>query len=283
MADEDTAPEAPAPAPDAQAQAVADIMAFDPFGPASPAEAGTDETGKPEVDGEPSGEGEGEVKKDLTQPEPKAGEAITEPPKQQGPTQREQELQAQVVALQKAIQDSKPQPAQPASGEVPKAKYNLGLPAQVIQGLRSEDEQEFSVAMHAVINGIANRLWSDMQEHLSSDVVPQIDQRANAVMQHATQVQQVHTDFYNTFPHLKNPAIMPVVQNAALQVATSWTQQGREIKWGKEFADDVAALVHQIIPQPAAQQQPTPKPKTFTAKPGTRPGMPSGNEYTDVL
>ena len=278
------APEVSAPEPakvDSQEQHVKDIMAFDPFGPAKPAEAGTDETGKKEGKDEGSGEakpkpGEAKDPKAAVVPQP-------EPPKQQGPSQEVQALQAQVATLQALIQQNTQKPQAEQKPGAP--KYQLGIPPQVIQGLRSEDEQEFAVSMHADINGIANRLWTDMQEHLSKEVIPQIDQRASAVMQHGTQVHQVHNDFYGEHPNLKNPVLMPLVQNAALQVAQTWTQQGKPITWNKDFAKDIADLVYTVIPRPQPQQQPSPQPKpnTFVAQPGSRPAVSSGNPFADVL
>jgi hypothetical protein len=254
-------------------------MSFDPFGPAKPAEAGTDETGKKEGTDEGSGK---EVKPTQAKPDPKATVAQPEPPKQQGPTPEVQALQAQVATLQALIQQN----AQPKGEQKPGGpKYQLGIPPQVIQGLRSEDEQEFATSMHAVINGIANRLWIDMQDHLAKEVIPQIDQRASAVMQHGTQVHQVHNDFYGEHPNLKNPVLMPLVQNAALQVAQNWTQQGKPIAWNKDFAKDIADLVYSVIPRPQQAQAPAPQPKqnTYVAQPGSRPAVSSGNPFADVL
>ena len=194
---------------------------------------------------------------------------------------------AQVAALNRVIQETaQPQRTQEAKpGEPKPPRYNLGLPPQVISGLRSEDEQEFATSMHAVINGIANRLWTDMQEHLAKEVAPAFDQRISAVVNYQKQTEQVYHDFYSAYPHLNNPAVMPVVQNAALAVGQQWTAQGKPIQWNKEFADAVAAMVHKIIPAPQQQVQPQPKPRTYAAQPGSRPASTASpnSEMIDVL
>ena len=279
----------PATSPaDDRAKMVADIMAFDPFGPAEPAKAGqSDDTGKSEDGGEGSGE---PVVTEPTQaqPDPKAAAAPTQPPTQQGPTQREQELLAQVTALKQVIESTKPQ-AQPQAQkpDQPTAKYNLGLPPQLIQGLRSENDEEFAVAMHAVINGIANKVWGDVQDHLTKVVAPQFDQRIKAVTDNSSQSQRVHQEFYGEYPHLNNPHLMPLVQQAALSVAQQWNQQGKPISWNKDFMTAIAEFIHQYIPNPKAQvqQQPAAQPKRqqFTAQPGSRPGGAKGNEFAEVL
>lgn len=274
-----------------EAQIVADVMAFDPFAPPAekPAEAGTDTTGKEELGGQGGEVKPVEGKEPTQQVDPKATAATAQAPQQQGPTPREQELLAQVSALQHAIARSQPQPqAQPQGqpqGQAP--KYNLQLPPQIIKGLRSEDDEEFAVAMHAVMNGIVNKVWNDVQEHLVKEVQPGFDRRIQSAMEHNTQIKRIHDDFYGTYPHLANPAIRPVVQNAAMQVAQAWTMQGRPIQWTKEFADSVAMLVHQIIPAPQQQQQSQPqipgKTPTFTSQPGTRPAATPINDFASVL
>lgn len=288
-------PSAPSQA-EQSAQMVKDIMEFDPFGPAKSADAGPDSTGTTQAKpGEPVGEGQPDPKAaqptDQQQPDPKAAQPAAAPPMQQGPTQKEQELQAQVAALQKAIQQVQQQPAQGQQQQTqqPEAKYNLGLPPQVIAGLRSEDEKEFAVSMHAVINGIANRLWTDMQQHIAKEVIPQIDSRAHAVLSQGDQVRQVHSDFYGANPNLKNPMIVPLVQNAALAVGKHWHESGRQIEWNAEFAGQVAELVYQVVPHLRPQQQQQQQapvqqqPKPFVAGMGSRPPASKGNEFAELL
>lgn len=263
--------------PDERAQHVQDLMSFDPFGPAeetaTTADAG--DTGTTEGD---AGEGEGGDKT------PAQTQAPTTTPTTPVPTQREQELTAQVQALQRAIAESRPQETQ-ASPEKPQAKYNLGLPPQLIQGLRSEDEAEFAVAMHAVINGMANRIWNDVQEHLTQAVLPQVDQRVSAVVDQGSQVKTVHDEFYGAYPHLKNPILVPLIQRAALEVGRQWQTQGKQIAWNKDFADQVAQMVHSVVPQPQQQQQQAaPKPRQpFVAGTGSRPAPAKTSEFAELL
>lgn len=274
------APAAETPTTPAQSDksVVAEIMAFDPFGPATPAKAEPEAT-----TGDKPAEGEADEVEQEAQPQGQPQPAPAQP-MQQGPTPREQELQAQVAALQRAIQEGAT-PKSEAKPTTKEPKYNLGLPPQLIQGLRSEDEQEFATSMHAVINGITNRIWTDVMEHLDKQVLPTIDQRASMVVSQGQTMRQVHDEFYGAYPHLKNPMLQPLVQNAALAVARQWAGEGKAIEWNKDFMEAVGVLVSQVVPNPAAQQTPKPKPKapTFTAGQGTRPAAPAGNEFAEVL
>lgn len=257
-----------------------EILKFDPFGPA------VEET-KPKV--EDAGK---KVEKGGEQ-KPVAPAPTPTPPVQKTP--REMELEGQVAALRSVIEKSStPQAPKQAEGkpaEQPAAKYNLAIPEPLLGALRSEDDKDFGLAMNSIVNGIANRIYQDVKAEMAQQA-EQLPMKVQEVVHNYTAAQQrteqVRRDFYGAYPHLNNPMLFPLVQQAAAQVASNWTAQGKPLAWSQEFMGEMAQLIHQVIPVPQQQQQPAPQAPArvqppYQARPGTRPAAAPPDEFMEML
>ena len=261
----------PAPEPTPE-----DIMKFDPFGPM------VEEKPKPKV--------EDAGKKVEPKVEAPAAAPVA-PPVQK--SSRETELEGQIAALKSVIERSttqpQPQAADKPAGQ-PEPKYNLAIPEPLIAALRSEEDKDFGLAMNSIVNGIANRIYQDVKAEMSQQA-EQLPMKVQEVLHNVTTAQQrteqVRRDFYGTYPHLNNPVLYPMVQQAAAQVAAHWQQQGKPLEWNQEFMGHMAQLIHQVIPLPQQQQQPAPAPARvqppYSARPGARPPAAQPDEFQDVL
>jgi hypothetical protein len=274
----------------------AEIMAFDPFAP--PAEK-TTETPQPTpapVTPKPTDAPAAQSGKTAPAapvvPDPNAPPVppVT-PPASNSTADLERLIREQTATIQAAL----PKPADVPIAEPP-PKYNLALPPQVLGLLRSEDQGEFQQGMHAVINGIANKLWSDVSAHLNSTIQELTSQKLPQIMEAqrtaTTTREQVATDFFGTHAHLNIPALKPLIQNVGLQVAQARMARGASVEWSPELRDEIAEAVHTALPQlrPAdqqqQQQQPAPgKKPPFAAGGGTRPaaGNDATSEFVDML
>ncbi len=274
----------------------ADILAFDPFGPANEdtGQVGSASTQVPNPADDKSGQG-GKTPPAANQPEPvvSADPAVVVDPNAKPATPATpavaqptiQELTTSIVA---ALDAQKPQVEKPAEEAPP--KYNLALPPQVLSMLRSEDPGEFANGMHTVINGIANKLHMDMQQQMQQVVAGLLQRMPEVVAEHhqaTTTKEQVATDFFGKYTHLDLPAVKPLIQQIGIQVAQKRAAEGKSIAWSEELRDEIAEAVHVAVPQlrPAqVQQQQQPKPKVpYVAGGGARPAPTEPNEFADVL
>lgn len=291
-----TAPtEGAAPAAAAE-PTIADIMAFDPFGPSDKGEPAP-ESGKPAT------EAKGETETGETEPKPadataaadvapasKPADAQPAPVTPPTPSPEVQALQQQIATLTQTIQSmstAQPAPAaKPDGTEATEPKFNLALPPQMIKALRSEDEGEFGAAMTAVINGIANKMWNEVQQHIATEVVPNMGRIADQHYQVVQQRQRVQQEFYGAYPTLNRPELYGIVQQAGVMVAQQRAALNKPVVWDQQFASEIAEKVFAIFPQlkPQAAPQVTPTPKQpFQTTPGTRPTPSSAEAQTKEI
>lgn len=263
----------------------ADILAFDPFGPAenSDSTAGA-------ADAKPADDKGGEPGKTpapaAATPPLKAGETVplgadgkplVDPnaapaapattPQAQPTANLEQLIRDQTAAITTALN----KPAEPAAKtEEPPPKYNLGLPPEVIGLLRSEDEGEFAKGMHTVINGISNRLWADFQTHIGEVIQQRVPALLNEQNSARTEQEKVATDFYGKYENLRNEALQPLIQSIGLQISNERTATGKSNAWSAEIRDEIAERIFTAIPAlrpAAAPQAQTPPGGTGAKKP----------------
>lgn len=292
MPGEDTGA-APAAAAEAQVSA-ADILAFDPFEPATD-DTGTSTTPAAEAaagTSAPSTEGQPPEGTQTAGNPPPADPAATQQapvttPAQMAPPPPQPDPTLQEIRDLLASQTKSAQTEQPAAS-VP--KYNLAMPPQVVQALRSEDEKEFALGMHAVINGIANRIWQDVTQHLQTEFAPAIVQQAQVQTTQRTELQRMNQDFFGTHKSLDNDLLRPLVQQAGALVLRARAAQGQSLDWSTELRDAIADEVYKVVPHlrpapPAASPaQQTQQPR-YVAGGGSRPPQQqsTGNDFTDVL
>jgi hypothetical protein len=276
---------------------IAEIMAFDPFSPPEEPAAQTPPAGAPETPANPADDpGQQSGKAETTPPvtDPNAQQPAPVTPPQPAPDSNQQllqEIRDQLARQQQPPQASQPQQPPPAQPQAP--KYNLAIPPQIVDALRSEDPNEFAVGMTAVINGISNRIWQDVQQHLTSEFAPQLLRHVQAQQTESTQLQTISQDFFSAHPNLNNDIIKPMLQQAGAMVIQERQAAGKPTAYTAEVRDAIAERIYAVLPnlrpQPAQGQQQQPQPakpaqQRFATGVGTRPPAPATqDEFTDVL
>lgn len=247
-----------------------EVLAFDPFAPpATPTPA--PESGTPGGTGTPA----------EVPAAPKPGEPLATPgqqpatpatPAQVSPQDLQRILQEQTAVIREAVAPKKDPAVTPTE-----PKYNLAIPPQILTGLRSEDQTEFAQSFHAVVNGVANKVWGDVQEAISAQVMPMIGQVVQSHIQAYRQQAEVAQDFYGSYPHLAIPALRPIIQAAGVAAAQRRAAEGKPLAWDESLRNDIAEEVYKSVPQLRQQAAPVPTPakpngrKPFVAGGGTRP------------
>ena len=284
---------APAAAPEAPEPGIAEqIMQFDPFAPAKDKETpaapkADDKKGAPPAGTQPP----------AAKPPPAPAAPAVQPTAQQGKTP--EQLIAEHTAtirqmLERGQQAPTATPAKPATAEPEKPKFNLGVPDQITNALSSEDPKERSLAVHAVVNGVANAVWREAESLVRQNVQDLIQGFPRIIEAHmaARQTQnEVHTDFYGTYKQFSAPEFVPLVQATALQLIQEKQATGQPVQgWSTEFRDEVANRLFAHFPMLRTPQQQTPPPaakRSFAtgANGGARPAIEPGpvNEMLAIL
>jgi hypothetical protein len=267
---------------------IADIISFDPFAPAkeTPAPAAP-------VEGTPADEKVGE-EKPAGQPIPtQAAPAPTVPATPQ-PSNLERLIADQTVAIRQSLAE-RAAPAVPAAAPAP--KFNLGIPEQITNAMASEDPRERSLAVHAVINGVANAVWREAEQMVKTQVDTIMQNVPRLIEAHQTVAQrqrEVHDDFYGTYKVFPNtdPAFVALVQNVGQVVAQDFVRAGRRLDWGPELRDEIANRLFQSFPmlkaahEASKTQAPAPqnsRKAPFVAGGGSRPAPTPASDFMDVL
>jgi hypothetical protein len=296
MAGEETtnteAPGTGAPAEGAEPSITESIMQFDPFAPAKEKET----PAAPKADGKQGAPPAGTPQPPAVKPVPGTAPPAAQPPAQQAKTP--EQLIAEHTAtirqmLERGQQAPTATPAQPAKTEPEKPKFNLGVPEPILNAISSEDPKERSLAMHAIVNGVANAVWREAENLVRQNVADLVQGFPRIIESHmaARQTQnEVHSDFYGTYKQFNAPEFVPLVQATALQIINERNAAGQPVQgWSPEFRDEVANRLFAHFPmlkQPPAQP-PAPKPRSFAtgANGGARPAMEPGpvNDMLAIL
>lgn len=283
---------APPPAPNSQeliAQDIRSIMDFDPFGPeeqdGQPPSPATTEATPPAPAGEQNVVG--------TPPTGAPAAAPTAPPPPPPPTP-DQALREAAAALAQSAQQipqvireaQAPQaPTAPKSDEyAPRTEQGQNIdygmvmqqiPDQLIQGIASENPVErkqavgqlLGVAMHIAHRQAVAHAVNQLRDEFSR-VMPVFVQEQ--IQSFQTQ-QEVFNDFYGAFPHLSNPAIRPIVQREAKNLAAQLGVRG----WSEDFRQRLGEHVTTMLRQFAAPVTPPPPTQApVMSGPSARPAMP---------
>lgn len=269
------------------------IMQFDPFAPAKDKET----PAAPKADDKKGAPPAGTPPAQVAKPQPGTAAPVAPAPVQQGKTP--EQLIAEHTAtirqmLERGQQAPTATPAQPAKAEPEKPKFNLGIPDQILAAIRSEDPKETSLAMHAVVNGVANAVWREAEALVRQNVADLIQGFPRVIEAHmaARQTQnEVHTDFYGTYKQFSSPEFVPLVQATALQLINEKHAAGQPVQgWSPEFRDEVANRLFAHFPMlrtPTQQPAAPPAKRSFAtgANGGARPAMEPGpvNEMLAIL
>lgn len=194
-------------------------------------------------------------------------------------------LEAQVEALQRALQQ---QQANPQQGQQPQAvesgqqpvpiaptRYGLTLPQPVQEALLSEDPQKNVQAITAIMNDLGTIVHNNVAMQLRGEVSKMFQSLVYAASEgeqmqvRATGRESAQKQYYDAFPSHKNPTVLPLIQAESQKMAAEFPG----LSWSQDYVNAlgarVEATIRQLSGQPPIQQgqQPAPRPA---------PGLPSG-------
>jgi hypothetical protein len=270
---------------------ISEILAFDPFGPP----AGGDKAGK--ADDKTTQKAAADVKAgkadqgtgELEPGKPPVSAAPAAPAKDTQPSALERTVQEQAELIRQLAQrGEQPGKTQDEPGKTKETapKFNLGIPPQILDAIRSDDPKESAAGLHAVINGVANAVWNEAQKLIETTV--------QQVTEKFPQVIEQHTSLKDMQRKVHDEAFAPLVQNVGMLVAQDFARTGKAITWGPEMRDAIAERLFQMFPQMKTQPQPQqqqqqqtdeqkPKPR-FNAGGGSPPGgVAKADEFSELL
>lgn len=223
-------------------------------------------------------------------PAPAAAPAPAPSPAAPTPDPRDAELQslrAQVQALSQHLtqqQQPQPQAQQPAAqpGQVagqpqqdPTAElqnYNLAIPADVLQAIRSDDDQMAAAGMQHLINSLGKIVHQRVAQHMDHLVSQRLDEYGHQ-QNLSQQQQQMQNDYYSNFTDHNDPAIRLIVAQEAQQM---WTENP-QLAWGDQARNSLGARVNARLGRTAAAPAPQPQPAPTPAPaPAPRPAAMTG-------
>lgn len=100
--------------------------------------------------------------------------------------------------------------------------YNMTIPDDIIAAVRSEDPQEASQGVHALVTGLAITVHKRVREEFETKMTEMMQQIPNMMQSHTTEAserQRVFDDFYGTYPELNSPQMLGMVKQAATELA----------------------------------------------------------------
>lgn len=270
---------------------IQDILSFDPFGPADPG-GQKPEGQEPPADGQTGGTGEPPLAAAPGTPTPAT--PPTAPAAGPSPSNLESLVQQQTAAIRQ-LAEQRPQAAgAPQAAEQPPApKFNFGIPPQILNAMSSEDPQERAVGTHALVNGTANAVYTEVEKFVHStltDVVQRLPELIQAHMQVVETRRSVYEDFYGKYSMFKNESFMPLVQTTGAQVFQQWAAQGKPLQWSPELRDEIANRLFALFPhlKPADGQQQEPQgqngaSRRFATGSGARPAAAQPGPQDDMM
>ena len=163
-------------------------------------------------------------------------------------------LQAELAALKKA--PPTPAPAATAPGQQPQqyGNYAFAMPAELVQGLRSEDPNVVAQSLSNLVRGIGENVHKQVMEAVEARVPEWAAPRIQESIQSYQQEQNMRQDFYTRYPNLNSEAYRPFVQQAAQQVMSLYPG----VPWSAQIRDSIGQYAIQLVNQVYGQRQTTP-------------------------
>jgi hypothetical protein len=259
---------------------IADIFAYDPFGPSS----------------EPTPPA-------AAEPAPVVSAPVVEPPPmvQAAPApdpllEAAQALRETAAALPQAVreatvsqqpQETQPDPWSPLDDKGQPVNYRAvyeQLPDSMIQALGSENPTERKQAVAALLatsthiaqrQAVSQAVQMMRQEFVRA--IPNFVQRS--IREHHEQ-REVFSDFYGAFPSLSHPSIRPIVQQEGVRLARQLGVQGWSPEFRQKLGEHVTNMLRGVTGPTASsmQQAPAPIMSVPSARPMAPPNSPRSPE-----
>lgn len=120
-------------------------------------------------------------------------------------------------------------PQQPQSG-YQGPEFNFQVPPNLLAAIYSEDPLQRTQGLSAMMQGVARATFQTVMGQVQRYYTEQVPAAIREAQANQAQAQQVHQDFYSSFPELSKPELRMLVLGTAQQLiaetgAKSWTPQ----------------------------------------------------------
>jgi hypothetical protein len=251
-------------------------------------------TGEQKVETGGEGDKGGEAQKPPTNVQPlkegvKPGEAAVVPAvaPQAVPPAVDSATVTAIAAQGEAIKSLLEKSQQGSGEKAPNTpRFNVSLPDKLLTAMASEDAGERGAATNILVNNMLNFMWDNVQREMEARF-GNVPKMIESHMGRAEQTRRIYDDFYQKYPNLNKPELMPVVQNVAKQIISA---KGQNFTWNEAVRDEIGAAVIGLIKAaggdvtttPPAGKKPAPKETPFVAGKGNR-GAGTGEEKSPFL
>lgn len=259
------------------------ILNFDPFAPDEGSPPAQGASGPAQVD-PPAGGPPAPASVDPA-PQPQ----VEAPPPPAAPTQPDANLAlahsaaelaaaAQSLRQVQAPQSTAPQedpwaprailPGQDNPSNIDYGQIMARLPAELLNGIRSENPAEFQQSLTSLMGVVAHVVHRNAAQHAIAQVRAEFSQILPRFFEDQWEVREgqrmVMQDFYGKFPHLgRSPQLKQIVMREAQQMV------GQYGNWNEQFRDALGARVYALLGMPIPGAAPPPNP----APPSPAPQM----------
>ena len=217
---------------------------FDAFAPENIKDSATDEQTAAEPEAvKAEGETELQPADGTVEGEPATAPNVVE--NQNAPDYLQQALDAK-DALISSLSSTKEAEGEGQPETDPTPEYGFNLPPELLQGLRSEDGNEFQAALQGTLQGLARMVHKTIIEEMSGKFDTLQNESMPSLMQkHLSEMQMQQTvakDFYGTYPYLDRDELRPLVQ----QVTEQLLQSGKYTEYNQALKEAVAAKMGEL-------------------------------------
>lgn len=221
--------------------------------------------------------------------EPGEGQAAAkEDPRDQQIRQLEQQISQMQGYLQRQVQTEQAQKqaeGKKTQDELP--DYNFDIPDAMVQAFNSGEPEQIRSGLKALVQGVGQTVHQQVREEYQKKLDERSREIYQASVRHSTgsveqrqQVQQFATgvfqDYYSKYSHHQDPAIRPLVQQVAREVATRRGAKG----WSAELRDEIGQTVEQYRQRMAGQPSQNPPHQTSQ---GARPSGRRRSSEEDLI
>ena len=194
----------------------------------------------------------------------------------------EQQVSQMQGYLQRQVQQEKQTQGKEEGKEQDKLpEYNFDIPDAMVQAFNSGEPEQVRQGLKALVQGVGQTVHQQVRDEYQKKLDERSREIYQASVRHSTgsveqrqQAQQfasgVFQDYYSKYPDHQNPAVRPLVQQVARNIAAQRGAKG----WSAQLRDEIGQAVEnyrkQMAGSPSQQKQNPPHQTSQGARPSGR-------------
>jgi len=169
----------------------------------------------------------------------------------------------------KAGKTPTPAPAVPGAPgtdkEAKKPTYALTIPKEVQDFLTSDDPAQNVAAVQHIANSLATIVHTQVMAEVNARLEGLLREQENrqAMSAQEQQIAEAKNQYFTAFPAHNDPLVLPLVQQAAQQLAVEFPN----LTWNEQYIASLGARVNQKLDQLRGGPAPAPAPAPATPAP----------------